>query len=301
MENIDNKHLSKELLEATTGADGAAIDIATTDQDLSVDTMYQQAALPSLGKQIFSVVQMEGPTAGLFNIKKHPTENKFVLLRNEAQVFESDPISTGLTQEVVQDIKSQYGKDSTQVIGTLLRGLSNAQENSRTLEFLEDNCLEVPDLDLTDSKSIETNMFEITQKVNELVLKANSLNMRTYEGFCVLPYFAGAAIAGLSNYVGGKEGEKDERGLFLAQIGQIKFYLNPDATSKTAYVGLKDSRNISKSSAVFGPFASQIVETMDPDSGELYYWIFNRFSITPSPLHEDGNEMLFKFDINVTV
>ena len=48
----------------------AAPGIETTDENLSVDQMFQQATLPSLAKQIFSVQPMHGPTAALFNILK---------------------------------------------------------------------------------------------------------------------------------------------------------------------------------------------------------------------------------------
>jgi len=257
--------------------------------------MYQETKLPSLGRQIFSVVKMEGPTAALFNVLKDDSTTKFKILRNEVQVYPSKSINTGLTQEVVQDIRSQFGKSAIRMVGTLLRGLSNEAENIKTLEFLEAKSKAEPTLTLTDETNSETTLFEITNKVNTLVLKANSKNMRTYEAFCVLPYSAGSSISALNKYVGGKN--KDERGLFIAEVGQIKFYMNPDATSTKAYVGLKDSDNISKSSAVFGPYVSEIVEAQDPESGNMNYFIFNRFSITESPLHRTGNEMLFKFDI----
>lgn len=295
MENIEE---IKNLVVEDTSTPNAP-EIATTDENLSVDAMYQQGALPSLGRQIFSVIPMHGPTAALFNIKNDAVNNKFELVRNEVEVYPSDSIKTSITQEVVQDIRSQYGKESIEIIGKLLRGLSNNQENDRTLEFLDANCLDTTDLQLTDSLNAETNLFEITQRVNELVLKANSLNPRTYEAFCVLPYMPGASIATLSNYVGGAEGAKEERGLFLAQVGQIKFYMNPDAESTKAYVGLKDTFNPSKSAAVFSPYQSQVVEALDPDNGESVYFIFNRFAITASPLHETDNEMLFMFDILV--
>jgi len=293
----ENKILNEGGIPSpTTNADGSAVGVATTDQDLTVDQMYQQAALPSLAKQIFSVVQMEGPTAAVFNIRKKPGTTDFELRRNEAQVFPSDPINTGLTKEVVKDIKTQYGKEAKSVIGTLLRGLANEQENTRTLSFLDNESLPVSDLTLSDKPNAETNLMEIVQKVHELVLKANSKSMRTFEAFCVLPFKYGASIASLNKYVGGAS--KDERGLFLAQVGQTKFYMNPDATSTTAYVGLKDSDMISKSSGMFGPFANEIKEAQDPNTGEDLYFIFNRFSITKSPLDEVGNELLFKFDIN---
>jgi hypothetical protein len=293
MENID---LNSQIVEDTTGP--AAPEIATTDENLiGANEMFQQTALPSLGRQIFSVIPVNGPTGAIFNVKQKSGLNDLELVRAEVEVYPSESISTGITQEAIQDIKARFGRKARNIIGTLLRGLANEQENTRTLEFLEANSLAESNLNLSDSINAESNLFEITQKVNELVLRANSKNMRTYEAYCVLPYQAGAAISALSSYVAPKEGKKEERGLFLAQVGQTKFFMNPDATSTKAYVGLTDSSNPSKSAAVFSPYIETIQESTNPDTGEVNMFVFNRFAITASPLNEASNEMMFKFDV----
>lgn len=272
-----------------------AADIATTDENLSALQMFQQTALPSLGRQIFSVIPMSGPTAALFNIKKKDAEDSFELLRNEVEVYASTPISTGVTKEAIQDLRSQYGKEASMVVGTLLRGLANDDENTKTLAFLDAEAKAETGLTLSDSLNAETNLFEITQKVHELILAMNNKNMRTFEAFAVIPAAALGGIMGLKGVMDTTEA----RGLFVAQIGLTKFYLNPDATSTTAYVGLKDTMNPSKSSAVFSPYVTDIVEVADPDTGEMNYHIFNRYAITKSPLHVTDNEMLYKFTITV--
>lgn len=284
---------STRILEDTTGPN--APNIATTDEDLSVDQMFHQTQMPSLGRQIFNVVQMHGPTAALFNLRKKENDNGFAVLRREVEVFPSESIPSGLSKEVIQDIKSQYGKEARNVIGQLLRGLANDQENVRTIEFLENKSLTIADLQLSDSLNAETNIFEITQRANELVLRANRKNVRTFEAFCVLPYYAGAAISALGDYVGAES--ESERGLFIRQIGQVKYYMNPDVDSTMAYVGLKDELNHSRSSGVFSPFEETVTEAYDPDKADMVYHIFNRFAITDSPLNETDNEMLFKFNI----
>lgn len=294
MENIENLNT---IVEANT-VGGAAPEVATTDENLiSATEMFQQAALPSLGRQIFPVIQVNGPTGAIFNIKKKDGVNDFEVLRAEVQVIESAPIKTGLSQEAIQDMQARFGRKARDIVGTLLRGLSNDQENTETIAFLEANSLSVPQLNLSDSLNAETTLFEITQKVNELVLRANAKNMRTFEAYCVLPYIPGAAVSSLNNYVGGDD--IDERGLFLAQIGQVEYFMNPDATSTTAYVGLKDQKNASRSAAVFSPYVADIIEATDSVTGNITMHIFNRFAITASPLNETDNEMMFKFTIDI--
>jgi hypothetical protein len=290
MEKLDYKN---PLVEDTTGAE--APNIASTDSNLSADQMFQQTSLPSLGRLIFSVIPTQGPTSGIFNIRKKAGTNNFELVRNNLDVYPSESIKSGLTMEVLQDIKAQYGSNANQVIGTLLRGLANDQENDKTLAFLTSNSKQEAELNLTAPQNAETITFEIGQKVHQLILKANTQGIRTYDSFCVLPYRWASAFAALNTYVGGMD--KDESGLFISEIGNTKFYMNPNPLDTNAYVGLKDVRNPSKSSAIFSPYIETVVEAQDPDSGEMSFFIFNRFGICMSPLHVTGNEMLFKFNI----
>ena len=292
METTDEKLIN--LVENTI--DASSPDIAGNDSNLIPDQLFQQTLLPSLGRQIFSVLPIQGPTSGLFNLRKKAGVNDFELIRANASVYPSESIKTGLTQEVIQDIKAQYGKSAGPIIGTLLRGLSNEQENNRTIEFLNSSSLVMSELDLSQPKNAETNTFEIIQAVTSLVFRANSKTLRTYKAFCVLPYEFGASFMGLGAYVTSGD-DKQQDGLFVAQVGNTRFYMNPEATSNTAYVGLKDPSNPSKSSAIFSPYVSNVITAIDPNSGQQTNHIYNRFAITASPLHEPGNEMLFKFNI----
>jgi hypothetical protein len=273
-----------------------AIEIETTDENLSVDNMYQQNSLPSLGRMIFSVLPLSGPTGSIFNIKRNDANDGFKLVRADVEVENSAAIHTGITEEAIQDMRSQYGKNTNVIVGNLLKGLANDKENVDTLAFLELKSLSETTLVLTDSKNAESNMFEVTQKVQELVLKANSKNIRAYGAYCVLPYKVGAAVMALSKYADGDN--STSYALYIGKIGQTKYYMNPNPASDTAYVGIKSPIE-SKSSAVFSPYTNTIVNAINPDDGERTYHIYNRYAITASPLHEAGDEMLFKFDITL--
>lgn len=272
-----------------------SIDIATTDENLTVDEMFQQASLPSLARLIFSVVPMNGPTAALFNIEHKPDGSGIKLLRNEVQVYDSEPVKSGLTRETVEDLRNQYGKEADKVIGILLRSLANEQENQKALEFLEANSEDAGALTLTDAQNAETVLFELVRKVKEQVLKANSVSHRTYGAYCVLPYTFASSISALSEYIGGDDKTSD---LYFSYHNGVKFYLNPDVSiTNTVYVGLKSENNMSKSAAVFSPYQSTVSEATDPKTGETVYHLFNRFAITASPLNEN-RKLMYKFNIS---
>jgi len=295
-----------KILENTQGS--ADVNVATTDENLTVEQMFQQVKLPSLGREIFSVQPMHGPTAALFNVRHRISQpgnlvtpanaNDFQLIRSEVACFPSVAISTGVTQEMIQDLLSQYGSEANRIVGTLLRSLANDAENVDTLAFLAANSLVGPSLTLSPATraNAELTLFEVTKRVQELVLKINSTGLKTFEAFAVLPAQELAGVMSLANYAQG-EVQESNTSLFVAKIGKTKFYLNPDPLSTTAYVGLLDPFNMSKSSAVFSPYEETVVNGTDPVTGAEHYHIYNRYAITASPLHIPGEEMLHQFNI----
>lgn len=284
-----------QLVENITSPLGGDPNIAQTEQNLSVDNIFQQTTIQSLARQVCSNVTLKGPSGSLFNIKK--TSDGFKLVKKDVIEFPSTLLPTGVTREAIQDLKSQFGKDIDVVIGTLFRGISNEIENEKLFEVLDVESKDYGDLQLSDSLNAEMNLFEVTQRVHEIILKMNQKFQRTFDAFAIIPYKPLGGIMGLSQYAGALK--KEERGLFITQIGSTKFYLNPDINNDYAYVGLKDEDNLSKSSLVFAPYQNQIIDVIDPDSGEVIYFLVNRFAIESSPLHEVDNEMLYKFKVLV--
>lgn len=292
MQNNENKDLIVEDLNNPLGGD---LNIAQVDQNLSIDNIFQQTNIQSLARQVCSTIQLLGPSGALYNIIKKT--DGFKLIRKDLVEFPSEILKTGITREAVQDLKSQFGKEADNVIGALFRGISNEVENTALLTVLNAQAKDYGNLQLSESTNAEMNLFETTQRVHEIILKMNQKYQRTFDAFAILPYKPLGGVMGLSQYAGALK--KDERGLFITQIGSTKFYLNPDANDENAYVGLKDSDNLSKSSLVFAPYQNQIIDAIDPDSGEIIYFLVNRFALDSSPLHEVNNEMLYKFKVLV--
>ena len=287
MEFIDEELINENL---STAGDP---NIAQTDQNLSVDNIFQQTNIGSLAKEICSIAQLNGPSGAIFNIVRKGTGD-IKLIRKEVEVFPSEILKTSVTREAIQDLKSQFGKDADLIIGTLFRGLSNDLENEKLLEVLSANAKDYGDLTLSDSLNASISAYELTQRIHEIVLKMNQTYQRSYESFCVLPAKSLSPFMGLSSYLG--RTDKDSNGLFITQINKTKFYLNPDSADVYAYVGLKDE-NLSKSSLVLSPYQNQVFDAVSPDSGDVNYFLVNRFAITVSPLHELNNEILYKFKV----
>lgn len=291
IEKIDIKQTEVLNEDLTLAGDP---NIAQTDQNLSIDGIFQQTNIPSLAREICSVAELTGPSGALFNIIRKD-DSSITLIRKEVEVFPSEILKTSITREAIQDLKSQFGKDADSIIGTLFRGLSNDVENEKLLTVLSANSKDYGDLQLSDSLNASTTAFELTQRIHEIVLKINQKYQRSYEAFCILPAISMSSFMGLGSYLGSV---KDSKGLFITQIGKTKFYLNPDSTDLFTYVGLHDD-NLSKSSLVLSPYQNQILDAVNPDSGDIHYFLVNRFAITVSALHETDNEMLYKFKVLV--
>ena len=237
-------------------------DIGTAD--FSFDKLiktFEELSSNSLIREIAATVPMKYSTGKIVNIHKQAANDSFETVSANLTVntATSDPIQTGLSLEAVTDLKNQYGLDGYTVAANLLKGIVDAAENTAFMTFLDSNSLATPVLTLSDANSAEPSLFELTQRVQELVIKMNTPNFRTFNAFAVLPYKNAASISALSQYARGDEETKKQ--LVMSTIGQTKYYVNPDTTTTTAYVGLKsdDKKSMGASSVIMGTFAQEIL------------------------------------------
>lgn len=281
---------------ARLNEDQWAPNIATTDENLSINGLYQQASLPSIGRIIFTVAPVHGPTGAIFNVKTKEDKSGIEIVRNEVEVYESPAKRTTVTAESLQDIVKQYGEDGLKMIARYLRGISNAEENEKTIEFLKTYAVSAGSITLLEPKSPDSNWREISMKVQDCVLKMNSKNRRTYNAFIVMPYKYGAAM--MSLFADLKNNDKaDIDTLFIGSSGLTDWFVNPDPTDDNIYVGLMDKQGTGRECAVFSPYTDEIRKAYDYETGQNAYFIFNRYAITISPLHTPDNPMIMKFTI----
>ena len=271
--------------------------VATIDQNLNLGKLYQQTLLPSMARVLFPELKMFGPSGKVFNIRKKEDATDIELISSLMDVYPSDPIKTNITREALQDIFAMFGIDGVKSLAKMLRASANEQENKKLIEFLQANSHDEGTLNLSDPLNAETQMFEITNKVQGLVLKANSVSKRTFRAYAMLPYEYVAPIMTTTQYTLGVN-TSDINELKGVQIGLTKYYMNPIVEDKTCYVGLSDKEiNIGASAAFFGDYTNDLIEATHPDTGNLSYFIYNRFGLQVSPLHSDENPMMFKFSI----
>ena len=273
-------------------------DIGTADFSFDkLITTFQELSSNSLIREIAATVPMKYSTGKIVNIRKQAANDSFETVSANLTVntATSDPIQTGLSLEAISDLKNQYGLDGYTIAGNLLKGIVDAAENTAFMTFLDSNSLATPVLTLSDANSAEPSLFEITQRVQELVIKMNTPNFRTFSAFAVLPYKNAASISALSQYARGDEETKKQ--LVLSTIGQTQYYVNPDTTTTTAYVGLKakDKKSMGASSVIMGTFAQEILRSTHVESFQAKVGILNRYATAVNPLSDTGAEMLMSF------
>lgn len=286
----------------------ASPNVATIDSKFPLNDVFQQTDLPSLGRSIFTAVKPNGPFAGIFSLtdSHHTDDNagnfnderpRLILKRSNLECFPSKPFSTELSVEAVKDLEAMYGRETAyKYITKMLRGLCNNYENDKTIEFLEHNAVQTNELKISDNLNSETMMFEITQRVQELSLKMNSLTKRTFSSYAVIPYkYAASIMTSFAYTTGTNTTNVDE--LVVADFALMKYFVNPDSTSDTVYVGLRSHDEPFCSSGFFGDYGSQLQTIKDPDTGNDIITIYNRFGLAMNPLHCEHNPLLYKFKI----
>ena len=263
-----------KILEATV--DGAEPNIGTTDENSTIEEIYRQLNVPSLGRQIFHNYKQGGPTAAIFSLDRK--DNKHVaLLRAESICYDSDPIDTAITNEAIHDMISQYGMDAKYTVAVMLRGLANEQENEKTADFLDEEAVSFGNVTLSNKKNSKVIVEEITQIVQESIADMNKERLITYTANVVVP----ATYAG--SFTVRDTGEIYDDGYYVGSQGRVKYFLDPDVdNTDKIYVVLSD---FDKSGAFFSSYTNDIVWAQDPDTGNSTAFIYNRFAITANPRH----------------
>jgi hypothetical protein len=288
---------NEELIVEETHND----DIGTADFNFNtLVKVFQELPTASLIRSVAAVVPMKMSTGQIINIKKNATTDAFETVVNTLTVntSTSNPTQTGLSIEAVQDLQNQYGLDGYDIAANLLKGIVDQAENTAFLTFLDANALAQPVLTMTAPASSEQSLFEITQRVQELVIKMNTPNFRTFSAFAILPYKSAASISALSHYVRGSE--ESEKRMVLNKMGKTMYYVNPDVAATTMYVGLHETgkANVGASSVIMGTFPQMILRTTHVESFNTNMGILNRYATAMNPLSGGGFEMLMSAIIN---
>ena len=276
-------------------------DIGTADFSFnSLVDAFQELPTASLIRSVAAVVPMKMSTGQIINIKRNSTTDSFetVVATLTVNTATSDPIQTGISIEAIADLKNQYGLDGYTLGANLLKGIADKAENTAFLTFIDANSLAQPVLTLTAPASSEQSLFEITQRVQELVIKMNTPDFRTFNAFAILPYKNAASISALSNYVRGEDAE--EKRLIINKMGKTTYYVNPDATATTMYVGLHDTgkSSMGASSVIMGTFPQELLRATEGESFQGKIGLLNRYATALNPLSGGGFEMLMSAVIN---
>jgi hypothetical protein len=267
-------------------------DIAYTDEIIS--SVIDQKQIDSLSYQICELFPIHGPTGAHFSTQYDKVNNKTKLVRTEITVEDDAVIDTGFTLESIQDMQSQFGKDSTDFISKAFAGLSAINENDKLISKIDTWAFDdTNDLVLSNPTNAETNVFELSQKVGECIIKMNSKNYRTFDAFVILPHKLAASVLSIGSYF---NDDINKTGLYMGKSGRIKYYVNPDATSTEVYVGL-NGKIPGSSSIIFSPYQHSLLTAVSPDSGNENIFNVNRYAITLNSLSTVGNEMLIKFTV----
>ncbi len=285
---------NEELIVEETHND----DIGTADFSFNqVIKTFEQLHSISLIRAIAAVVPMKMSTGTIINVRRNASTNSFETVEATLTIntATSNPISSGISIEAIQDLKNQYGLDGYKMAANMLKGITDKAESDAFITFLDSNSLATPVLTLSDANSAEPSLFEITQRVQEIVIKMNTPIYRTFDAFAILPYKNAASISALSHYVRGDEEMK--KALVVNKIGRTTYYVNPDVTTTTTYVGLADhSKNtLGASSVIMGTFPQELLRSTFIESFQSNIGLLNRYATVVNPLSDTGSEMLMSF------
>jgi len=291
--------MSNVIVEKTTNANIGNAEFSFN----TVIDIFQELPGASLLRELSAKVPMKFSTGQVINVRRNGATNSYETVESLLTVNDNSatPLATGISIEVIQDLHAQYSVDGYDIAAKLLKGIVDKEENASLMTWLNANSLSTPALDLetsvnsTDPQLKQDRGFEISQRVQELVLKMNTPNFRTYEAFCILPFKNAATISSMNSFMGGSAENKDN--LVISKIGSTSYYVNQDTTATTAFVGLVEKDTLGASSIILGEYQQEILASTQVESFQQNVGIINRYATAINPLSDTGSEMLMKFEI----
>lgn len=260
-----------------------------------------------LGHHIAEVQPMLQPSGYVF--ARQETQDTFKIIKKQIDVDTNKSI-VKISQEAWEDLLNlsnlnKAGESRTpDLFISWVKASAAHKETEKIIDLFKNNAVDAGNLTLNDTndakQNAETNLFYITKKVGDLVIKMNTPNFRTYDSFCILPQTGVGGILGLSFTYSRIDDSTDENranDYFLGKINHTRYYLNPNPDDNNAYVGLKSHKEKGVNSLIYSPYCMNLTTAYNHNSGERTVGVFTRNSYTIHPLHSPTTPMLFKFTI----
>lgn len=253
-------------------------------------------------------VQPATQPSGVVFSRKNNTDGTFEIKSTSVDIKTYKSI-VKITQEGLEDLLklSTYNQKEGEAYPALfedfVKSVAGNTETKELLKQVKDAAIQADPLKLTgtDAESNgETNIFFIQKYVNELILKMNKENYKTYDAFCILPSKGVGGILGLgATYSKLSQQGTDARShdYLLSTINNVKYYINPNSDETGAIVGLVSAVDKGSSSLIYNPFSILTTQAVDPNSGVKTLGIFVRSGLAVNPLHSAETPMLMKFEI----
>lgn len=260
-----------------------------------------------IGHHIAEVQPMMQPSGYVF--ARQETQDTFKIIKKQIDVDTNKSIIK-ISQEAWEDLLNlsnlnKAGNEQTpELFINWVKSSAAHKETEKIINLIKMNAVEANGIVLDDAnnskQNAETNLFYISKKVGDLVIKMNTPNFRTYDSFCILPQTGVGGILSLSFTYSRIDDSTDENranDYFLGKINNTRYYLNPNPDDNNAYVGLKSHKEKGVNSLIYSPYCMNLTTAYNYESGERTVGIFTRNAYTIHPLHSATTPMLYKFTI----
>lgn len=260
-----------------------------------------------IGHHIAEVQPMLQPSGYVF--ARQETQDTFKIIKKQIDVDTNKSIIK-ISQEAWEDLLNlsnlnKAGNEQTpELFINWVKSSAAHKETEKIINLIKENAVDAGNLTLDDTndskQNAETNLFYISKKVGDLVIKMNTPNFRTYDSFCILPQTGVGGILSLSFTYSRIDDSTDENranDYFLGKINNTRYYLNPNPNDNNAYVGLKSYKEKGVNSLIYSPYCMNLTTAYNYQSGERTVGIFTRNAYTIHPLHSPTTPMLYKFTI----
>lgn len=254
---------------------------------------------------------MSGPLGIVLGMQRDHDTDTLKIERSEV-VPKTRIIKTEFTQEALEDLVRVYGENVYDVLGHYIVDDLTYKIDKDFIDMLKARGESKGTLTF-DGATYNNALWAVGQaisiKINKGLADLPISDNRSSGGFAIVSSDVASILAITVNLDNSDDNYKDDSPSYMGTIAGTEYYIDythDNSATDAVVFGIKGN-GISKGSSILSPYTQEWVETIDGDSGEKKYHLFDRTGMVINPLDnlyfEEGvtpSAFVGKFDVDLS-
>lgn len=229
------------------------------------------------------------------------------VFKSNVITMETRKIKTRLTQEFVQDVKAIFDEEAKNIVTSEINDIITRETEVEVLRYIRQKSQKYGTLVLKNSYGVQNDLASISNDIYAGIRQMSNdmiSNIKRKKDIFIIADSTTCSLL-LSSPLFQKASDNEDAtddSLYQGNIGVFKLYMDPYAIDEYVLVGYKNKRSKLDAGLIFRIYQHiNIVEAVDPENGQLVYWLYLRYGYVQNPQsnnNDNGSIFFSSFDVD---